>query len=35
MYINLSKIYYLIDNLLHPKNHVFRADVKRRNSPYL
>ena len=26
-------MYYLIDDLLHPKNLVFRADVKAQNSP--
>ena len=30
---NLSNSYYLIDDLLHSKNILFRADVKGCNSP--
>ena len=30
---NLSNIYYLIDDLLHPKNLKLRAHVKECNSP--
>ena len=33
IYNNLSNIYYLINDLLHPKSLVFRADIKERNSP--
>ena len=33
IYNDLSNIYYLIDNLLHPKSLVFRADIKGRDSP--
>ena len=33
LYNNLSNSYYLIDDLLHSKNLLFRADVKGRNSP--
>ena len=33
LYNNLSNSYNLIDDLLHSKNLLFRADVKGRNSP--
>ena len=33
LYNNLSNSYYLIDDLLHSKNLLLRADEKGRNSP--